>query len=216
MSSYSSSEHVDPGDSGIRISGKVEPATSLQGPLLIEIVRDEQQDTSLYSVVCGVSESFEFFAPPDLENVYVVAFSDSDGNGPSEADPMGISPKISIVDGEIVLEPIQMAGSIQPLSLPFVMMDVAEPSQEVQQPMDGEMPSGEEEDLPPPVNRPLDEDLISQLTHRPQNLRLNPRMVPTELRKERQSEPIRKDLWTVLGCWERRTASSDRFSCVRG
>ena len=153
-----SSEPAAPGENGVQISGKIDPASAIQGPLLLEIVRDAQEDTSLYSVVCGIADAFVFLAPPNLTDVYVVAFSDADGNGPSDKDPMGISTKISIGTSDIALEVIHLDGSIEPLSLPFVMADSGEPPPDIQEPIGGEMPAGDEDGLPPPVNRPLQEN----------------------------------------------------------
>lgn len=159
-----SSEMLNPNGTGITLTGKIEKSSDLVGSLLLEFAnnRGEKSQTN-YGVVCGFSQEFEVEIPIGLQDVYVVAFVDVNGDGPSDEDPRGhigplsFSESMELDDIEVSLD-----RPLLPLKLPFIpnMSNVPiandAPTEIIE-------PSG---DLPPPttdVGSPMEEpDVIEE------------------------------------------------------
>ena len=125
-----STAHLELENGGINISGTVNVAVPMSGPLLIELVQiKDQQSYSLYSVTCvsgKVEENYEadleFTAkfPANLSSVYVLAVIDNDGNGPSLSDPAARSQLIDLQDGQGISLSIKKDTTISPIQLPLI------------------------------------------------------------------------------------------------
>ena len=137
-----STAHLELENGGINVSGTVNVAVPMSGPLLIELVQvKDQQSYSLYSVTCvsgKVEENYEadleFTAkfPANLSSVYVLAVIDNDGNGPSLSDPAARSELIALQDGQGISLNIKKDTTIAPIQLPLLTNN--EPLPEVNAP----------------------------------------------------------------------------------
>ena len=91
---------------GVEISGRLKYDGSKSGQLLIEAMSREGDlpAQSVYHFICGSmgSGSFDLEAPESLGEVYLVAFIDQDGDGPTDSDPAGYTTNpVDIGDDEI-------------------------------------------------------------------------------------------------------------------
>ncbi len=89
---------------GVMLGGDILYAGESTGLVLVDVITTNSlggADQSAYSVVCGGVGAFEAEVPKDLGEVRLVVFLDSDGNGPSEGDPGGLSDELDVDDAAI-------------------------------------------------------------------------------------------------------------------
>jgi hypothetical protein len=89
---------------GVTIEGDLLYAGEASGLVLVDTVGTNNlgsAEQAAYSVVCGGVGSFEAELPKDLGKVRLVVFIDTDGNGPSEGDPAGLSDEFTVGDDAV-------------------------------------------------------------------------------------------------------------------
>lgn len=182
-----SSEMLAPTEGeGIELTGNIKKPDGIVGSVLLEFAKSSgEQSQTHYGVVCGFTDSYTVEIPAGLSDVYVVAFVDVNGDGPSAEDPRGLIGPISpSQSGELDDITVEIDSTISPLSLPFApyvnnIPVVNEGDNTNPPPVDTDalpppttdvgveretpdLPAAEgepREDLPPPVDGPPDEDV---------------------------------------------------------
>ena len=185
-----SSEAFAPSEAdGLKLTGTIKKPDGIVGSILLEFAKSSDgQSQTHYGVVCGFTESFTVDVPTGLSDVYVVAFVDVNGDGPSEEDPRGmIGPISPSQSGELDDITVDNNAKIAPLALPFMPFvnnmpvinegengteqpintdDLPPPTTEVgfgREELDVPAVEGEDDaDLPPPVAEPSD-DIIDEI-----------------------------------------------------
>lgn len=156
---------IDEG-TGVTLSATIE-ADQQTGPVLIEVVRlDGEAPVSIYHFECHGPGRLELTAPPDLGEIYLAAFQDSLGDGPTADDPAGMTGPLSIGKSDIdsliiklaagadlgkVALPHQLAGAGSGPQVPDAGPGGAEGDV-------GEPPQGARSALPPAAAAPPAED----------------------------------------------------------
>ncbi|MGC6509731.1 MAG: hypothetical protein ACON4U_15005 [Myxococcota bacterium] len=72
----------------VTLSGTIDFNSEQNGSYLIDVVSNEAQK-AVFGFECTKPGEFSIDVPSDLEAVWLFAFIDTDGNGPSENDPQG-------------------------------------------------------------------------------------------------------------------------------
>lgn len=146
-----SSSALYPGEEGLQVKGSVAASEDILAPVLLEFVGyKEGQSIALYSVNCDSSTSFDFPVPRNLGELWLLAFVDYDGNGPTESDPRGLSSKLNLAEDGVDVGVISVAEHqpIEPLSLPLKQLGPPEPP--VEDPANPVVQEGLEDNPEPP------------------------------------------------------------------
>lgn len=116
-----SSEMFAPTEGGIALTGTIKKPDGVVGSVLLEFAKsDGAQSQTHYGVVCGFTESYEVEVPVGLTDIYVVAFVDVNGDGPSPEDPRGmIGPLSPNAPADLDEIRVDVDGDVSPLTLPF-------------------------------------------------------------------------------------------------
>ena len=84
----------------VMISGVLNNSEEVTAPYLID-VHSLEKNATVFGVECTTQKEFSIEMPEKLGEVWLAAFSDSNGDGPSKEDPQGRSQNIRIVSDDI-------------------------------------------------------------------------------------------------------------------
>ncbi len=107
-------------DNMVGLSGSIE-LVGFHRPLLIEVVRPNQgQYLVAYSLECTSGDVFTLSVPASLKQVYLVAFSDEEGDGPTQSDPYGRSELIDLTKApDTIAIKMDKGKDISPIPVPL-------------------------------------------------------------------------------------------------
>lgn len=122
-----------------------------RGAMLVEIVRHdpEKGSVAVFNISCNLAVSLKYYIPKDIGPVYAVYFADKVGDGPTQDDPMGISPVMDTTKEGPFSHIISLSkdNSIAPLQLPFLPIHEEKDEKQAN-------PPDPVEDIPPPTAEP--------------------------------------------------------------
>ena len=104
----------------VSISGTI-THVGLNKPLLIEVVRPKDGKYLVaYSLECSMGSELSLEVPASLGQVYLVAFSDVDGDGPTDTDPYGRSALLDLsgVNNTVSIT-MEKNAAVAPIPIPL-------------------------------------------------------------------------------------------------
>jgi hypothetical protein len=90
---------TDPGEDLRTLSGQLTYSGSTSGPLLIDVINAD--GVIVWGVECSRAATFSLQIPARLTEVWLAAYLDPTGDGPSASDPQGRSPGLTPGAGDV-------------------------------------------------------------------------------------------------------------------
>ena len=98
----------------VTLKGTIDFNSAQNGSYLIDVVSTQKQ-RAVFGFECSKPGEFAVDVPVDLGSVWLFAFIDTDGNGPSEGDPQGRTEDFTVEDSAIsdLTVPIRIGAVVQ-------------------------------------------------------------------------------------------------------